>query len=144
MDPYVRRFIRSALVWLAVGVAIGVAMALGPAAALAYRPAHLHAMLLGFVSMMIFGVGYHVFPRFGGRPLHSPRAAAAHVWVANAGLAGMVAGFLTRVHAPRAGALLLGPGALLSAAGAFLFIYNVWRSLEAAPPRPGALPTRGG
>ena len=141
MDPFVRRFIRSSLVWLGVGVSIGVAMALDPAA-VAYRPAHMHANLLGFVSMMIFGVAYHVMPRFTGRPLHSPRAAALHLWVANLGLAGMVSGFILRVPRWGVGAPLLAAGGVLSAAGAFLFIYNIWNTLEPLRARPGALPVR--
>lgn len=140
MDPFVRRFIRASLVWLGVGVLIGVAMALDPAA-VAYRTAHMHANLLGFVSMMIFGVAYHVIPRFTGRPLHSPRAAAVHLWIANAGLAGMVAGFILRVHRWEAGMPVLGVGAVLSASGAMLFIHNIWRTLDAPAARPAALPT---
>ncbi|HEX8904637.1 MAG TPA: hypothetical protein VF771_07330 [Longimicrobiaceae bacterium] len=139
LDPFVRRFIRAALLWLGVGVLIGVWMALWPAA-VAYRPAHLHANLLGFVSMMIFGVAYHVIPRFTGHPLHSRALANAHVWVANAGLALMVAGFILRVHRPE-GAALLGVGGTASAAGAFMFIYNLWRTLDEPVRRPGALPT---
>jgi cbb3-type cytochrome oxidase subunit 1 len=142
MDSFVRQFLRAALIWLGAGVMIGLAMAIAPGRALAYRPAHLHALLLGFVSMMIFGVGYHVFPRFTGRPLHSPSVARLHVWVANAGLAGMVAGFILRVHAWRAGAVLLAAGSLLSAIGAFLFIHNIWRTLGPLPVRPGRLPVR--
>jgi cytochrome c oxidase cbb3-type subunit 1 len=141
MEPFVRRFIRSSLLWLGVGVTLGVAMAIFPAA-LAFRPAHLHANLLGFVSMMIFGVAYHVIPRFSGRPLRSTRAAATHLWLANLGLAGMVSGFILRIYHWGPGTVLLGSGGVLSAAGAFLFIYNLWRTLE--PPRPLAarLPTR--
>ena len=140
MDPFVRRFIRSSLVWLGVGVLIGVAMAVHPAA-VAFRAAHMHANLLGFVSMMIFGVAYHVIPRFTGRPLHSPRAAALHLWVANAGRAGMVAGFGVRVFRWDAGMPVLGTGAVLSATGAMLFIHNIWRTLDAPRPRAGVLPT---
>lgn len=142
LDPFVRRFIRASLLWLGCGVVIGVWMALSPAA-VAYRPAHLHANLLGFVSMMIFGVAYHVIPRFTGHPLHSRRLANLHVWVANAGLAGMVAGFVLRVHAYAPGAALLGAGGTASALGAFFFIYNLWRTLDepASVPRAGALPT---
>lgn len=140
MDPFVRRFIRSSLVWLGVGVLIGVAMAVHPAA-VAFRAAHMHANLLGFVSMMIFGVAYHVIPRFVGRPLHSPRAAALHLWIANAGLAGMVSGFVLRVFRWDVGAPVLAAGAVLSATGALLFIVNLWRTLDSPQPRPSPLPT---
>ena len=141
MDPFVRRFIRASLVWLGVGVTLGVAMAVHPPF-VAFRPAHMHANLLGFVSMMIFGVAYHVIPRFAGRPLHSPRSAALHLWVANLGLAGMVSGFILRIYRWSPGALLLSIGGTLSAIGAFLFIHNLWRTLEPPRTRAGALPMR--
>ena len=141
MDPFVRAFIRSSLIWLGTGVLLGVAMAFWPAQALAWKPAHMHANLLGFVSMMIFGVAYHVIPRFTGRPLHSRRLAAAHVWVANAGLLGMAGGFVARVYWFGAGTLALRAGAALSAAGAFFFIFNLWRTMEEPARRTGALPT---
>lgn len=131
MEPFVRNFIRSSLVWLGAGVLLGLWMTLAPNA-IVYRPAHAHANLLGFVSMMIFGVAYHVIPRFTGSPLWSRRMALLHLWIANAGLAGLVGGFLLRPHAG-AGTILLAAGATTSAAGAFLFIANVWRTLE---PRP--------
>jgi cbb3-type cytochrome oxidase subunit 1 len=139
MDSFVRRFIRSSLLWLGVGVAIGVAMALDPRY-VGFRPAHMHANLLGFVSMMIFGVGYHVFPRFVGRPLYYRRMAEVHLWLANLGLAGMVGGFILRIYRWHPGMLLLGAGAALSAAGALCFILNIWRTLEPAQARAGALP----
>lgn len=133
MEPFVRRFIRASLVWLGVGVLIGLSMSFWPGAALVYRPAHLHANLLGFVSMMIFGVAYHVIPRFTGRPLHRPQLASVHLWVANLGLALMVGGWLARGAGLGSGTGLLHPGAALSAAGAGLFIFNIWRTLEPLP-----------
>jgi hypothetical protein len=36
---------------------------------------------------------------------------------------------------------ILGVGAVLSATGAMLFIHNIWLTLDAPRPRPGALPT---
>ena len=141
MDPFVRRFIRASLLWLGVGVLLGLAMVLRPAWA-GFRPAHLHATLLGFVSMMIFGVAYHVIPRFTGHPLHSRTLAATHLWVANLGLAAMVSGFILRIYAYPAGSALLAAGGLLSTAGAFFFIYNLWRTLDEPPRKPSALPTR--
>ncbi len=131
MDPFVRRFIRASVIWLGVGVIIGVLMAFWPRA-LAYRPAHMHANLLGFVSMMIFGVAYHVLPRFSGAPLHNPRLAGLHLWVANIGLTLMVGGWIGRVWWRGAGEGALRAGAVASAVGAAFFIFNIWRTLDAA------------
>ena len=130
MEPFVRRFIRASLVWLGVGVLLGVAMAFWPDEALAYRPAHMHANLLGFVSMMIYGVAYHVMPRFTGNPLHSRPLAAAHLWIANLGLALLAGGWVLRVHWSARGEMAVRAGAALSAAGALLFIFNLWRTLD--------------
>ena len=123
-----RWFIRTALLWLGVGVALGTAMAFTPVA-IRYRPAHVHANLLGFVAMMIFGVAYHVIPRFNGRPLHRRSWAAAHFWLANGGLLLLVAGWLVRFHVAELGPWLLGAGATLSSTGALLFIVNLWITL---------------
>jgi hypothetical protein len=145
MEPFVRRFIRASLVWLGTGVLLGFAMAWWPAQALVYRTAHIHANLLGFVSMMIFGVAYHVLPRFASRPLHAPLHAAVHLWVANIGLAGLVGGWVLRAHGVAFAIPLGRAGAVLSAAGAFLFIHNIWRTIGAgdAPVRIAAVPTAG-
>lgn len=135
MESFVRGFIRASLLWLGAGVLIGLSMAFWPGAALVYRPAHVHANLLGFVSMMIFGVAYHVIPRFTGNPLHLRALAVAHLFVANAGLALLVAGWIARVRWPLTGMLMVQVGAVTSAVGAFLFIYNLWRTLGENPRR---------
>lgn len=140
MDPFVRRFIRASVLWLAIGVLIGLAMAFVPMRALAYKPAHMHANLLGFVSMMIFGVAYHVIPRFSGSPLHSPRLAGLHLWVANIGLALMVSGWIGRVWWRGVGEGALQVGAVASALGAAAFIFNIWRTLDKAARPRGVAP----
>jgi cbb3-type cytochrome oxidase subunit 1 len=132
MDSYVRNMIRSSLVWLAIGVLIGLSMAMWPMDHLLYKPAHAHANLLGFVSMMIFGVAYHVMPRFSGRPLHSVRLARLHVWAANVGLAAQAGGFILRPHWAEPGITGVVVGGILSSLGAFMFIYNIWFTLGSA------------
>lgn len=131
MDRYVTRFLRASLVWLVAGVTLGAAMAIHPQW-VAYRTAHLHMLLLGFVMMMISGVAYHVLPRFAATPLYSTRLASIHVVVANVGLALFVAGFGLRAHANQAAPWFLGIGGALSATGAYLLVWNLWKTLDRA------------
>ena len=146
MDRAVVLFLKASLAWLVAGVTLGVCMAVHPPF-LAYRAAHIHLLLLGFVTGMIFGVGYHAFPRFAGRPLRSPRLVMPHWWLANAGVAGMAAAFVLRAEGVRWSPALLGAGGAAAAIGAYLFAYNIWRTLDspatprtAPPARRPALP----
>ncbi|MCC6241447.1 MAG: hypothetical protein IT353_01345 [Gemmatimonadaceae bacterium] len=129
MDWFAQRFLKSALVSLGLGVLMGMWMALTPSAII-YRPAHVHLNLLGFVSMVIFGVAYHVIPRFTGHPLHNPRVAGVHWYVANVGLVILIVGFGLVPHAATVARYALGIGATISGIGAFLFIYNLWRTID--------------
>ncbi|HEY3287692.1 MAG TPA: cbb3-type cytochrome c oxidase subunit I [Gemmatimonadaceae bacterium] len=134
MDWFVRYFIKSALVYLGLGICFGIWMGYSPNAVI-YRPAHAHLNLLGFVSMLIFGVAYHVIPRFTGHPLHSRRLAEVHWWASNTGLVTLVLGFIFLPWRPEA-RLAIEAGAVLAAAGAFAFIYNLWRTLDGTGPKP--------
>jgi hypothetical protein len=131
MESFTTAFLRASLLWLVAGVSLGVAMAMHPAWAI-YRTAHLHLLLLGFVTMMISGVAYHVFPRFAATPLYSPRLARTHVVLANLGVAAMAIGFAWRLHDPVPGAVFLAAGATASAAGAYLLAWNLWKTLDRA------------
>jgi cbb3-type cytochrome oxidase subunit 1 len=129
MTWFAKAFLKASLAWLALGVTLGVAMAAHPAWTL-YRLAHMHVLLLGFVTMMIYGVAYHVIPHFVGFRLHRPRLAGAHWWIANAGLLLMASGFVARVHVPAMGTVVVALGGALSALGAYLFVYVIWRTID--------------
>ena len=129
MDWFVRAFLKASLAWLALGVTLGVGMAAHPQWTV-YLPAHMHMVLLGFVTMMIFGVAYHVVPRFTGHPLHNRRAAEVHWWLSNVGLTLMVCGFVARVTRPGAGTVILSVGGTMSALGAYIFVYLLWRTVD--------------
>ena len=131
MEWFVKAFLKASLTWLGLGVTLGVAMATHPAW-VRYRTSHLHMNLLGFVAMMIFGVAYHVIPRFTGNPLHDRRLAVVHWWSSNIGLALFASGLAAATRWPSA-AILVGAGGVLSALGAYLFIYNIWRTIDGAP-----------
>ena len=133
MDWYVKAFVKASLTWLALGVTLGVSMAVYPVWII-YRPAHMHMVLLGFVTMMIFGVAYHVIPRFAGFPLFSRTLPGLQLFVSNAGLALMVVGFLLRPASPAIGAPLLAFGGLLAALGAYTFVYVIWRTINGPAP----------
>jgi cbb3-type cytochrome oxidase subunit 1 len=134
MDWYVKAFLKASLVWLAAGVSLGIGMAVHPAWTV-YRAAHLHMNLLGFVTMMIFGVAYHVIPRFAGHPLHSRRLAGVQWWLANVGLALFVVGLvlLPRTMYATPARVIVAAGGLLSAAAAYVFVYNIWRTIDGTP-----------
>lgn len=129
MEWFVRAFLKASLSWLVLGSTLGAAMAVHPVWTI-YRPAHVHMMLLGFVTLMIFGIAYHVVPRFAGHPLHSRRAAGVHWWTSNVGLACMVVGFVLRARGLAPGTGILAIGGTLSTVGAYLFAVLMWRTID--------------
>ena len=137
MEWFVKAFIRASLVWFALGIITGVAMAVHPAWVI-YRPAHAHMVVAGFITMMVFGVGYQLLPRLFGFALHSRQLAIAHWWLGNIGLAGMVAGFVTTPHLGTRAAWMTATGGILFAAGALAFVFNMWRTFDKADARQRA------
>jgi cbb3-type cytochrome oxidase subunit 1 len=129
MDWFVRAFLKSSVAWLAAGVTLGVVMGAHPPWSI-YRTAHLHMLLLGFVAQMIFGVAYHVIPRFSGNPLTRPSLAVAHWWLANVGLAVMVVGFILRAQGVASSSALLGVGGTAAAVGAYIFAALIWHTID--------------
>ncbi|MEO8479369.1 MAG: cbb3-type cytochrome c oxidase subunit I [Gemmatimonadota bacterium] len=136
MERHVVGFLRAALIWLLIGTALGLIMAVRPAW-IVYRPVHVHALLLGFVTMFIAGVAYHVLPRFSGTGLTSPRLADIHLVVANVGLVVLECGFIERGMGHGGAPALLAIGGSVSVIGAWMLVWNLWRTLAKAilPPR---------
>jgi len=103
------RFLKVGMAYFVLGTFLGVLLAEPPSRDILYRVSgarwglvHTHLNLAGFVIMIIFGIAYHILPRFAGKPLHSEIWAAAHFWIAALATAGMVIGFI----APAAALLL--------------------------------------
>ena len=88
MIPATRIALTAGLTWFLVSNTLGLLMGMG-VASYAWRPAHAHMNLLGFVAMLIYGVAYHALPRFRGVPFRRPRLALAQVALANVALIGM-------------------------------------------------------
>lgn len=117
MLPRNRWFIAAALVYALAGGLLGLAWLAVPDRLPAYTlRAHAHLMLVGFIGMMIFGVGLHVLPRFTGRTLYSERIADLQFAFVNAGLVAMVIGWLAALASvARFGGALLWAGLALFA-----------------------------
>jgi hypothetical protein len=99
MDRINLWFVRASLAYFLVGTFLGLLIAVHPSFTAQFRTAHVHLNLAGFMTMMIFGVGHHIFPRFTGRPLHSHRLVTATFWLGNAGVLGLTLGFILDVPA---------------------------------------------
>lgn len=82
MKGYTKWFILASILYLVLGTLLGTLFFFLPAL-LALKPVHAHLNLLGFLSMMVYGVLYHVLPRFLARPLYSERLAWFHVIAGN-------------------------------------------------------------
>ncbi len=89
MDRYVRNFIIVSIVYLGVSSLLGIAM-LWNQSLMSLKFVHSHLNMLGWVSMMIYGVGYHILPKFAGKPLKYPKIGELQFWLANLGLVGML------------------------------------------------------
>ncbi|WP_337845456.1 hypothetical protein [Thermus sp.] len=87
-----RLALTTALLWLAAAGLVGLLLGLG-LLPYTWRPAHAHMNLLGFVSLMIYGVAYHALPRFRGVVFRRPGVALFQVALANLALLGMVLGW---------------------------------------------------
>lgn len=137
MEWFIKAFIRASLLWFAAGVVLGVAIAVHPQW-LSYRPAHAHMNVVGFLTMLVFGVGYQLLPRLFGHPLYSTRLAIAHLFAANLGLAVLVIGFLIQPERGSDARWVTATGGSLFALGAILWVYNLWRTFNAADARQRA------
>jgi hypothetical protein len=120
-----QRFLRIAVVYLFLGAVLGIWM--GIVSNFALAPVHAHLLLLGWASLALAGVIYHLYPQAGLTPL-----AKGHFWLHNLGLP---------VFMLALGLLLTGRGnvmplvvgaALVVLAGLALFALNVLRNVRSS------------
>jgi len=128
-------FLRTAVIYVLAGMALGIFMALSDDHS--QLPTHAHMNLLGWASMALYAVVYRVWPEAARSPL-----AAWHFWIANlgtllvvVGVAGIMAG-----HEESFGPVA-GVGAVLSLIGMLLFAAIVYSRIGTARARsPGTEP----
>src|SRR5829696_5246220 len=103
MHSLVRRYIKTAIGFLAVGLLLGAWMIVlrelfGRFPDPYVRSAHTHALLVGFLMLMIFGVALWLFPRAAREDTrYRPARAEAAYWLLTVGSAARVLGELARL-----------------------------------------------
>ena len=142
MDPLVRRYLKTAIGFLGIGLALGLVRIarrelLGVWPPRLWVSAHTHALLVGFVLMMIQGVALWMFPRPDKADVrYRPELAELAYWLVAVSTAARLAGELLRdsaaVPALRWIIVLAGVGQV---AGLLVFFVNMWPRIRSAGAR---------
>ena len=135
MPPLTRWFIRAALVYLVIALLCGILLAGGSLwgwSLTGVFPVYVHLFVVGWLTLMIFGVAYWMFPKYSR---DKPRASEGIGWAVfvliNFGLV------LRAISEPLAGAAspplwgwLLAVAALLQWLAGVLFVVNTWGRIK--------------
>lgn len=142
MNPLVRRYIKSAIVFLVVGMGLGLwllaAREFGLPIPWRLPSAHTHALLVGFVLMMIAGVALWMFPRArSGDARYRPVLGEIAWWLIAGGTAMRVAleSMPGPADAPALHAAIVGAGAL-QVTGVVLVFISLWPRVRSSGANP--------
>ena len=129
------RFLKIAAIYLQIGVVMGLAM--GFTHHFEYAPVHAHLNLLGWATLALAGVIYHLYPDAA-----TTRLAVAHFWLHNVGLPAFTLGLFALRAGVEAAERLVALGAAITLAGIVAFVINVVRNVGPAPKaKPQLAPT---
>ncbi len=137
MHTIVRYYIRTSLIFLFVGLLLGLYFEietywLGGGYPAIWVSAHVHAILIGFVMMMILGVAQWMFPRpIKGDTHYSPARAlfVYYLLTISTGLR-LVAELLTRYWDSAILTHLMVITSIGQMLAFFLFFYNIWTRIR--------------
>jgi cbb3-type cytochrome oxidase subunit 1 len=140
LSPLVRRFLKTAILFLLFGLGLGVYMLVrreldGAWSSPWWISAHTHALLVGFVMMMILGVALWMFPRPASGDLRfDPRLAEAAYWLLTVGTAARVGGELMRpTHGAAGIRWMIIVGGAAQALGIAFFFWTMWSRIRGRP-----------
>lgn len=133
MPPLTRWFIKASLVFLVLAMLTGLAYTANVAWRIsplfgALGPVYYHLFLVGWVTQIIFGVVYWMFPKYSlERPRGSENLGWATFWLLNFGLIMRTIGEPLQALHPGAGlGWLLAISAVLQWLAGLLFVTNSW------------------
>lgn len=139
MDKYSKLFVKTSLIYLGLGVFLGAHLAIFEHGRLEIRFVHVHVMLLGFMAMLIYGVAYHILPRFNAKPVPYPGLIPVQYWLANVGIVGLSAFYIMGGFWDT-GVLrvFLGLFAIMEAVAIAIFIINLFPVVSEDKPKATA------
>ncbi|MER2598452.1 MAG: hypothetical protein ABTQ73_02930 [Caldilineales bacterium] len=133
MPTLTRLYVKTSLVYLVAALLLAVVFALAQATTLplllaAAGPVYVHLFLVGWVTQLIMGIVFWMFPKQSReRPRGSERLAAVVYGLLNAGLVLRVVGEPARAVSPAAlWSWLLAASALLQWLAGVGFVANTW------------------
>ena len=137
MHSLVRRFLKTGIGFLALGVILGLWMMIERELLQRFPSpyvvsAHTHAILVGFVMMMILGVALWLFPRPSKDDTrYSPRTAEVAYWLVGGGTLLRVIAEIARASVDAAWLRLgtVGTG-VMQVAGLLVFFYTMWSRIR--------------
>ena len=137
MPPLTRWYVRSALIYFVAALAVGLALALRPVAHLppavaALQPVYFHLLMVGWITQLIFGVVFWMFPKYSvPRPRGNETLGWATYWLLNVGLLLRVVGEPLVAVQPTADAgWLWAASAVLQLAAGWAFVANTWARVK--------------
>ena len=124
------RCIKAAFICLALGIGLGAWFAVDRAQGAWLRPLHGALNLWGWTTLLIYGMAYHMLPRFAGHALRRMRLAAAQSWMAIGGIVLVGVGWIGVVAALPFAQLVLVTGGVLQLCAAVLFALLIGELLD--------------
>nr|WP_249365347.1 cbb3-type cytochrome c oxidase subunit I [Cytobacillus citreus] len=118
------RLIKISSIYFAIGILLGYYMSSTHSYIL--TPVHVHINLLGWTSLTLAGILYHLFPN-----LAASKLGKWHFWLHNIGLPIMMLSLALLITTEN-GALQKGTaiGATITSIGILIFVYNILKNLK--------------
>jgi hypothetical protein len=117
------RFLKIAVAYLVIGITMGLVMGMLHNFALA--PVHAHVNLLGWASLALVGLIYHLYPDAGKTKL-----AQVHFWLHNISLPVLMVSLAFLVTGHEAFDPVVGIGSVAMVVALFVFAANIFLNMK--------------
>jgi hypothetical protein len=127
--PSATVWLKLAVVYLIVGISVGIAM--GASENFLLRPVHAHLNLLGWATLALAGLIYSVFPDAA-----KSRLAVIHFWLHNTALPIMMGSLCLLLFGHREVVPVLAASEFMAAGGVIAFAFNIFINVHQRPTQP--------